>query len=235
MPVAHSRRLHGIFRNIEASSRQMRCLIVSAVAQKSEAIEQACIVEELKNRAQFQNKLASICEDMCKEVGAYPKCAQCPHFVTPDSTPGVMTWPELLEHMDNLVAWGQDMLKTWRKQASALQIGQHSRSPALAQKKHIQPAVLRGSRLEPPHASAEQACRHLRGNVQGGGRISQVCSVPRFRRPGCHARRDDLARVARAHGQFGCLGPRRAEILARASLGTPGEEACGAVSCGEEE
>merc|ERR1719449_121449 len=56
---------------------------------------------------------------MCKEVGAYPKCAQCPKFVQPDATPGVMTWPELLEHMDNLVAWGQDSIKDWHKQASA--------------------------------------------------------------------------------------------------------------------
>jgi len=50
----------------------------------------------------MQNKLASICEDMCKELGAYPMCAGCPNFVAPDSTPGVMTWEELLEHMDNL-------------------------------------------------------------------------------------------------------------------------------------
>jgi hypothetical protein len=59
---------------------------------------------------------------MCKEVGAYPNCAQCAGFVPPDSTPGVMTWEELLEHMDNLVDWGHDQLKAWRKQASALQI-----------------------------------------------------------------------------------------------------------------
>merc|ERR1719230_1486035 len=69
----------------------------------------------------MQNKLAGVCEDMCKEVGAYPKCTQCPKFVAPDSTPGVMTWPELLEHMDNLVAWGQGKLKDWTKTASALQ------------------------------------------------------------------------------------------------------------------
>jgi hypothetical protein len=75
----------------------------------------------MKNRMQVQNKLAGVCEDMCKEVGAYPKCSQCPKFVAPDSTPGVMTWPELLEHMDNLVAWGQGKLKSWRKTASALQ------------------------------------------------------------------------------------------------------------------
>merc|ERR1719473_363060 len=70
----------------------------------------------------MQNKLAGVCEDMCKEVGAYPKCTQCPKFVAPDSTPGVMTWPELLEHMDNLVAWGQGKLKDWRKTASAVQV-----------------------------------------------------------------------------------------------------------------
>merc|ERR1719270_951955 len=85
--------------------------------------EQACIAEDLQHRMQVQNKLAAICEDMCKEVGAFPKCSQCPKFVAPDSTPGVMTWEELLVHMDNLVAWGQDSLKSWRKEASALQVG----------------------------------------------------------------------------------------------------------------
>jgi len=88
--------------------------------------ETSCATADLKHRSQVQNKLAAICEDMCKEVGAYPKCAQCPQFVEPDSTPGVMTWDELLEHMDNLVAWGQDSIKGWQKQASALQTAGHS-------------------------------------------------------------------------------------------------------------
>merc|ERR1719203_2425016 len=83
--------------------------------------EASCIAMDMTHRMQLQNKLAGVCEDMCKEVGAYPKCSQCPAFVAPDSTPGVVTWPELLEHMDNLVAWGQGELKGWRKQASALQ------------------------------------------------------------------------------------------------------------------
>merc|ERR1719281_1223601 len=76
----------------------------------------ACSAEDLKNRAQLQNKLAGVCEDMCKEVGAYPKCT-CPGFVKPDSTPGVMTWPELLEHMDNLSEWGHSELKAWAARA----------------------------------------------------------------------------------------------------------------------
>jgi len=87
--------------------------------------EQACVSTDLKRRAQLQNKLASVCEDMCKEVGAYPKCSQCPNFVPPDATPGVMTWEELLTHMDNLVDWGRDSLKGWKKQASALQLGRN--------------------------------------------------------------------------------------------------------------
>merc|ERR1719310_1204644 len=93
----------------------------ASVLQKSTHEEKACAAEDLKHRAQFQNKLAGICEDMCKEVGAYPKCAQCPDFVAPDSTPGVMTWEELLVHMDNLVEWGQETIKGWKKTASVLQ------------------------------------------------------------------------------------------------------------------
>merc|ERR1719422_667106 len=108
--------------------------VLSAVAQKSTLTERACIAEELKHRMEFQNKLAGVCEAMCKEVGAYPKCAQCPGFVTPDSTPGVMTWEELLVHMDNLVAWGQEMLKTWRHQAATLQVSGHPSASALTQK-----------------------------------------------------------------------------------------------------
>merc|ERR1719343_1780092 len=94
---------------------------LAVVEQRSTITEQACSAEDLQHRVALQNKLAGICEEMCKEVNAYPKCAQCPDFVKPDSTPGVMTWSELLEHMDNLVAWGQDSLKSWHKQASALQ------------------------------------------------------------------------------------------------------------------
>merc|ERR1719410_1840204 len=90
--------------------------------------EKACAEADAHRRVQFQNKLAHVCEDMCKEVNAYPKCSQCPEFVAPDSTPGVMTWDELLEHMDNLVEWGQGELKGWRKQASALQKSQHATS-----------------------------------------------------------------------------------------------------------
>jgi len=81
----------------------------------------ACTSEDLKHRVMLQNKLAGECEEMCKEVGAYPDKCTCPNFVQPDATPGVMTWPELLDHMDNLVAWGKDTLKGWSAQASALQ------------------------------------------------------------------------------------------------------------------
>merc|ERR1740115_612886 len=99
---------------------------VGASALQTNNDEQACFSQDLKRRAQLQNKLASVCEDMCKEVGAYPKCSQCPNFVPPDATPGVMTWEELLTHMDNLVDWGRDSLKGWKKPASALQLGRNA-------------------------------------------------------------------------------------------------------------
>merc|ERR1711963_1157142 len=110
---------------------------------KGQQGEQACAEADLQHRVQVQNKLAGMCEDMCKEVGAYPKCGDCPEFVEPDATPGVMTWAELLEHMDNLVAWGQGELKSWRKTAagSALQL------------KHVPVSV-----VEQKSAVSEQAC-----------------------------------------------------------------------------
>merc|ERR1719146_495270 len=79
----------------------------------------ACLAADLQHRMQLQNKLAGDCEAMCKEIGAYPKCT-CPDFVAPDSTPGVMTWEELLEHMDNLSDWGHGEIKAWVKRASSL-------------------------------------------------------------------------------------------------------------------
>jgi len=96
----------------------------SALQTNGEAVEGSCAVQDQKRRAQVQNKLAGVCEDMCKEVGAYPKCNQCPAFVAPDATPGVMTWEELLTHMDNLSSWGHESIKGWRKQASAIQTSQ---------------------------------------------------------------------------------------------------------------
>merc|ERR1719352_1105619 len=77
----------------------------------------ACVTEDLDHRRKLQNKLAGVCVDVCKEMGVYPKCT-CPDFVQPDSTPGVMTWPELLEHMDNLSEWGHGQLKSWASGAS---------------------------------------------------------------------------------------------------------------------
>merc|ERR1719460_342138 len=88
----------------------------SGLLQKSQG--KSCVAADLNHRMTVQNSLAGICEDMCKEVGAYPQCAQCPGFVAPDSTPGVMTWDELLEHMDNLVEWGQGQIKGWHSQAA---------------------------------------------------------------------------------------------------------------------
>merc|ERR1719492_561610 len=104
----------------KTASALQKAAVVSFVSHSQG--QTACAAEDVKRRAQVQNKLAGICEDMCKEVGAYPQCAQCPDFVAPDSTPGVMTWEELLTHMDNLVEWGQEMIKGWKKTASVLQV-----------------------------------------------------------------------------------------------------------------
>merc|ERR1719410_51840 len=90
------------------------------VRQRSSQEESACEAENLKRRVEFQNKLAGACEDMCKEVGAYPKC-DCPAFIPPDATPGKVTWPELLEYMDSLCEWAHKKMLGWKKVASALQ------------------------------------------------------------------------------------------------------------------
>merc|ERR1719157_176255 len=111
------------------------CIIVGflATASAAQLRSQSCIKEDMSHRAALQNKLAGVCVDMCKEVGAFPKCT-CPDFVAPDSTPGVMTWPELLEHMDNLSEWGHGELKAWSATAgSSSFVGLHAQG-AQAQK-----------------------------------------------------------------------------------------------------
>lgn len=81
--------------------------------------EDACAAQDLEHRAEIQSKLMGVCLDMCKAVYKYPDCSQCVGFEAPDSTPGKMTWDELLEHMGNLADWGQDSLNKWRDQARA--------------------------------------------------------------------------------------------------------------------
>merc|ERR1719203_1945216 len=82
--------------------------------------EKACAAADLERRVLIQNKLAGLCNDMCKAVQAEPAC-QCPELAARDRPPGVVTWDELLEYMGDLSAWGGDSVKSWRRQASQLQ------------------------------------------------------------------------------------------------------------------
>merc|ERR1719201_2771329 len=72
---------------------------------KSAISLESCVAEDLAARAMIQNRLASICEDMCKSVGAYPKC-QCPSFTSPGagsgSASGDMEWPDLLKFIGDV-------------------------------------------------------------------------------------------------------------------------------------
>ena len=90
---------------------------VGAILNVRRGEEKACLAQDLQHRMQLQNKLAGLCEEMCKEVGSYPSCPGCPNFVPPDPTPGVMTWEELWTHMDNLSEWGRDQIKSWHAEA----------------------------------------------------------------------------------------------------------------------
>merc|ERR1712087_460362 len=85
---------------------------------KMASVSQACLSEDLKHRAMVQNKLAGVCVDMCKEVGAYPEKCTCPNYVdTTDKTPNVVTWPELLDYMDEVAEAGSAAIKGWHAQA----------------------------------------------------------------------------------------------------------------------
>merc|ERR1712060_150769 len=88
------------------------------VVVKAIEVSQACLAEDLKNRAAVQNKLVGVCIEMCKEVGAYPEGCTCPDYTdTTDKTPNVVTWPELLDYMDKVAAYGAQALKGWRQAA----------------------------------------------------------------------------------------------------------------------
>merc|ERR1719504_480227 len=88
----------------------------SFLESKNVQADKACLSEDVQHRMQLQNKLAGVCVDMCKEVGAFPKC-ECPDFVAPNSNwaTGLRSWPELLDHMDNLSEWGHGEIKKWTK------------------------------------------------------------------------------------------------------------------------
>jgi len=100
-------------------------LLATALAPSALAVTMrggSCVAEDLAVRAALQNKLADVCVEMCKELGAYPEKCTCPDYVdTTDKTPGVVTWEELLKYMGDVDLWGQDTLKGWRSQISALQ------------------------------------------------------------------------------------------------------------------
>eukprot|EP00446_Apocalathium_sp_SHHI-4_P038183 CAMPEP_0177326540 /NCGR_PEP_ID=MMETSP0368-20130122/18400_1 /TAXON_ID=447022 ORGANISM="Scrippsiella hangoei-like, Strain SHHI-4" /NCGR_SAMPLE_ID=MMETSP0368 /ASSEMBLY_ACC=CAM_ASM_000363 /LENGTH=55 /DNA_ID=CAMNT_0018786519 /DNA_START=60 /DNA_END=223 /DNA_ORIENTATION=+ len=50
------------------------CLLAFAPAVQAlvvvKDVQSSCTAEDLQHRVKFQNELAGICEDMCKEVGA---------------------------------------------------------------------------------------------------------------------------------------------------------------------
>merc|ERR550537_2041192 len=112
----------------------LACAQLSSAKFMSSQSGESCLKEDLKHRVQFQNKLAGVCVDMCKEIGAFPKCT-CPDFVAPDSNwaTGLRSWPELLEHMDNLSEWGHGELKKWTKTAAELQTSAGKGSSCLAE------------------------------------------------------------------------------------------------------
>merc|ERR1719517_93135 len=89
---------------------------MSAIQQrKVVSVSKACLSQDVKHRAAVQNKLAGVCIDMCKEVGAYPKGCTCPNYTdTTDKTPNVVTWDELLDYMDKVEQKGEAALKSWR-------------------------------------------------------------------------------------------------------------------------
>merc|ERR1719450_870766 len=87
----------------------------------------ACIAEDLAVRTDVQNKIADVCIDMCKELGAYPEKCTCPNYVdTTDKTPNTHTWEELLGYIDSVETFGHSKNMEWGKKYSAIQKTKHA-------------------------------------------------------------------------------------------------------------
>ena len=95
--------------NTAMSALQHKARVIKAVQ-----VSKACMTEDLKERVAVQNKLHDMCVDMCKELGAFPKCS-CPGYTdTTDKTPGVMTWDELLTFMGDVENFSAESIKSWK-------------------------------------------------------------------------------------------------------------------------
>merc|ERR1719247_1896553 len=98
-----------------------------------------CSETDNQQRVAFSKKLALLaealdtspmCMDMCKNVGACPvpagenvncNCFACSGFdkdAYAEANDGIMTWDELLEHMDGLAMKWRDAIKGWHKTAA---------------------------------------------------------------------------------------------------------------------
>jgi chromosome segregation ATPase len=72
----------------------------------------------LQSAGKLMKQMNDACVEMCKTTGSYPAC-NCPSFEPPDTTPGVVTWPELYDIFDQLKDEGREMLKHWTKVSAA--------------------------------------------------------------------------------------------------------------------
>mmetsp|Transcript_74988 Transcript_74988/g.139932 ORF Transcript_74988/g.139932 Transcript_74988/m.139932 type:complete len:161 (-) Transcript_74988:50-532(-) len=74
--------------------------------------EKACTTDVGAYRAKLTTETAGYCEEMCKLLNA-DGCAPCKNDGSDgDSEPptGAMTWDDLLQHMEDVQAWGQDLM-----------------------------------------------------------------------------------------------------------------------------
>ena len=102
------------------------CLLSASALQDQAA---SCEAEDLAVRAQLQNKLADVCIDMCKELGAYPEKCTCPDYAdTTDKTPNTHTWEELLKYIDSVETFGHAKNQEWTKKYSAIQRAKSAQS-----------------------------------------------------------------------------------------------------------
>jgi len=84
-------------------------------------VSEACLAEDAKHRAAVQEKLAGVCVDMCKAVGAYPTKCDCRGYVdNTDKTPNVVTWPELFTYMDAVSTYGEEALERWKARSGRI-------------------------------------------------------------------------------------------------------------------
>ena len=148
------------------------CFVAVAGASALRNDVAACEAQDVAIRGMFQNQLHDKCIDMCKELGAYPEKCTCPGYTdTTDKTPGVMTWDELIAHMDEVSAQGRSAAKDWAAMSALQQHAHIAEASKACQTEDLQHRMKVQNKL---HDVCVDMCKEL-------GAYPEGCTCPDYK------------------------------------------------------